>query len=211
MLFPNKKNHLGEVGNDQQRIWRSTSNPVFSEKSINKYFLETAKEVEIYADSYAEISRSILEAMKQHILKGNKNESFTLSDSLDKEILKRVLRLAYIKARGEFVNKMIEANISVLNGKSISEGRKITEEEPIMQSVHWVDFHPNDNPAVIKGISEDLVEEFFTDLQDFHSTFVVDFQTKFQGDWSSYEKENWRHISSPSEKKEWTDEGWRDK
>lgn len=101
-------------------IISTTLNPLFSEERI-AHQAKSVKQSIADEESQKNLVKIETEEIKKHDKNGGNKNNFKPSDDLKRAILDNcitIVRLRNIKANYE---KMIEANIAILNGKTISE------------------------------------------------------------------------------------------
>lgn len=113
-----------EIEESKKQKINTTLNPLFSEEEITskkKVFEDWQRYVEHYFD---ELCKKEKEEVETHHKSGKDKTSFKPSDNLLDIILNNALALVGRNNAMKDYRKMIEANIAILNGKSIGETEK---------------------------------------------------------------------------------------
>lgn len=140
----------------------TTLNPLFSEKDIasqRSLSQEWQKKVEFY---FHLLQRTEKEEIQRHQSSGKDKSKFLPSSRLKSLILHQSIAITGRNTTELNAERMIEANISILNGKSIREVSYKFNSEPYNIDIPWDNINLDvdawrDEPKIRKAFEEDFL------------------------------------------------------
>jgi hypothetical protein len=138
----------------------STLNPLFSEKDIasqKSLSMEWQNKVDLY---FQQLQKTEQEEIKKHHNSGKNKNEFVPSSYLKTIILNQSVAITGRNATENAVDRMIEANISILNGKPIKEVSEKFDSE--RDGIPWRNINLDvnawaDKPVIRKAFEEDFL------------------------------------------------------
>ena len=115
---------------------RNTLNPVFSEKELEDQFSRIQGTYVRLDKAYSDEQRLIKEEVLSFKAAGGERKDWKISKNIEEKCVQRIALIIDIEESEDYFDKMIEANIAVLNGASIKE----TKKNLIEPRNHWYSF-----------------------------------------------------------------------
>jgi hypothetical protein len=162
-----EKKWLKEIGKKSTPTLSTSLNPLFSEEDIASA-RERRNEWSAMISRYDE---QLFKAEKREIAKHHNSRKgkadFNPSDSLKNDVLRvEYAEQNYLESVNE-VRKKIEANISIMNGKSIEEASEQYVRSPGKISIHWQNPAIEKNPIAWSRLLEDEYEKALKKKMDY--------------------------------------------
>jgi len=129
-------------------------NPIFSEEEINFYKKRQTEYQKESDTEWDEMTKLEKQEIKAHSVAGKDKKSFEPSKELQETMGKVIVAIKNRDNFRSYWRKMVEANISVLNGKKIDEAESSLYKEEDLSSVGLMYFDYKYDPRVKKDYEE---------------------------------------------------------